>query len=151
MQSTKFKRLMKEQKANEKGSEAFLIVPIDNTLVDWHFTIRGMKGTDYEGGLYHGKMTLPDNYPYSPVDIKFFSRSGRYQIDKPVCLTFTGFHKLEWSPVWNLSTMMLALRSQFHSNVFLYGPSFCVLITLLFGKPKYLFRNVDLCFFIFWK
>lgn len=31
-----------------------------------HFTIRGADGTDFEGGVYHGRILLPPEYPFKP-------------------------------------------------------------------------------------
>jgi len=36
---------------------------------EWHFTIRGPPGSDFEGGRYHGRITLPNDYPMKPPSI----------------------------------------------------------------------------------
>jgi hypothetical protein len=41
---------------------------IDN-LFDWHFTIRGPPDTPFEGGMYHGRIILPSDYPFRPPNI----------------------------------------------------------------------------------
>ena len=41
----------------------------------WHFTIRGPPKTDFEGGIYHGLVSLPYEYPMKPPYIMFFTVS----------------------------------------------------------------------------
>ena len=40
-------------------------------MFEWHFTIRGASGTDFEGGMYHGRILLPSDYPFKPPNIIF--------------------------------------------------------------------------------
>ena len=49
-----------------------LLLPQDD-LFEWHFTIRGPKDTEFEGGLYHGRILLPAEFPYRPPDIIFLT------------------------------------------------------------------------------
>ena len=46
-----------------------LHILIQENLFEWHFTIRGPPGTDYEGGRYHGRILLPPEYPMKPPSI----------------------------------------------------------------------------------
>jgi len=43
----------------------------------WHFTLRGPPGTEYEDGIYHGRITFPFDYPLSPPDIYFLNVSRK--------------------------------------------------------------------------
>lgn len=43
--------------------------PLEENLFEWHFTILGPGGTDFEGGLYHGRIILPTEYPMKPPSI----------------------------------------------------------------------------------
>ena len=38
-------------------------------MFEWHFTIRGPSETDFEGGIYHGRIVLPPDYPMKPPSI----------------------------------------------------------------------------------
>lgn len=40
-----------------------------DNLFEWHFTIRGPPGTDFDGGVYHGRIILPPEYPMKPPSI----------------------------------------------------------------------------------
>jgi ubiquitin-conjugating enzyme E2 J2 len=41
----------------------------------------------------------------------FFTPSGRFEVSKPICTTFTNFHKESWTSGWNVRTMVLATIS----------------------------------------
>ena len=43
--------------------------PLEENLFEWHFTILGPHGTDYDGGRYHGRILLPSEYPMKPPSI----------------------------------------------------------------------------------
>lgn len=43
--------------------------PLEDNLFEWHFTILGPRGTVYEGGVYHGRILLPSEYPMKPPSI----------------------------------------------------------------------------------
>ena len=59
------------------GTELVRMFPHPNTLFEWHFTFAGAPGSDYEGGLYHGTLLLPYNYPQSPPSVRVWTPSGR--------------------------------------------------------------------------
>lgn len=42
---------------------------LQDNLFEWHFTIRGAKDTPFEGGIYHGRIILPADYPFQPPEI----------------------------------------------------------------------------------
>ena len=42
---------------------------IQDNLFEWHFTIRGPADTEFDGGLYHGRIILPPEYPMKPPSI----------------------------------------------------------------------------------
>lgn len=105
-------RLFKEQKENQAANEFFLLRPVKNGVTEWHFTLRGPTGSVYEHGYYHGCLLLPPCYPFGPPDIVFFTRTGRFRINKKICLSITSYHKQEWSPAWTLSGIIRALISQ---------------------------------------
>ena len=43
--------------------------PLEDNLFEWHFTVRGQDDSDYEGGIYHGRIVLPSEYPMKPPNI----------------------------------------------------------------------------------
>ena len=34
-------------------------LPCDDNILEWHYMIKGPKGSPYEGGMYHGKLRFP--------------------------------------------------------------------------------------------
>lgn len=51
---------------------------------EWHFTIRGPMNSEFEGGLYHGRILLPSNYPLTPPSVILLTKNGRFVI--PTCM-----------------------------------------------------------------
>lgn len=77
----------------------------------WHFTIRGPLGTDYEGGLYHGQIELPSQYPFKPPKIMLLTPTGRFEIRKDLCMSFTDYHPESWQPAWTISNILHGIVS----------------------------------------
>lgn len=67
----------------------------------------------YEGGLYHGRIIFPADYPFSPPTLMFLTPSGRFQTATKICLSVTGFHPEHWQPAWGVRTMLIAIRDHF--------------------------------------
>jgi len=80
-------------------------------MFEWHFAIRGPKGTDFEGGRYHGKILLPAEYPFKPPNIVFLTPNGRWETKTKICLSMSAYHPEDWQPAWGIRTMLEALIS----------------------------------------
>lgn len=50
--------------------------PKKENLFEWHFTLRGPAGTDFAGGVYHGRILLPAEYPFKPPNIMLLTVRG---------------------------------------------------------------------------
>mmetsp|Transcript_23050 Transcript_23050/g.30060 ORF Transcript_23050/g.30060 Transcript_23050/m.30060 type:complete len:131 (-) Transcript_23050:1424-1816(-) len=59
----------------EDASSEYVAEPLEDNIFEWHFTIKGPKGTDFEGGIYHGRILLPTDYPFKPPNIVFLTVS----------------------------------------------------------------------------
>jgi ubiquitin-conjugating enzyme E2 J1 len=55
-------------------------------LQEWHCTLRGSPGTEFEGGLYHFRILLPSEYPFRPPSIVMLTPSGRFELNTKVCI-----------------------------------------------------------------
>ena len=86
---------------------------MNTNLFEWHFTLRGVKGSDYENGLYHGKIILPEEYPLKAPDLVFLTKSGRFETGKNICLSITSYHNESWTPAWNIMTILEAVGAFF--------------------------------------
>lgn len=65
--SAAVKRILKEVaelavEGNRPGA-LFTAAPLETDLFEMHFTVRGPPETAFEGGLYHGRILLPPEYP----------------------------------------------------------------------------------------
>ena len=72
------KRIMAEVREMKKNpSYRYHARPLEDNMFEWHFTIRGPVGSDFEGGIYHGRILLPPEYPLKPPNIVFMNQNGR--------------------------------------------------------------------------
>lgn len=82
---------------------------MEDNLFVWHFTVRGPKGTDFAGGIYHGRISLPPEYPFKPPSIMLLTPNGRFETNKKICLSLTAHHPEHWQPAWGIRTILEAL------------------------------------------
>mmetsp|Transcript_9324 Transcript_9324/g.18462 ORF Transcript_9324/g.18462 Transcript_9324/m.18462 type:complete len:382 (+) Transcript_9324:81-1226(+) len=92
-------------------SDQYHAAPLESDMFEWHFTIRGPADTEFEGGIYHGKILLPPEYPFKPPDIVFLTPSGRFETNTKVCLSFSAHHPELWQPAWGVRLILEALIS----------------------------------------
>jgi len=82
----------KELSETEDAPEEFIAFPLEDNLFEWHFVIRGPEETEFEGGLYHGRICLPPEYPMKPPSIifltVFFFFKTKIQIFQVILLIF---------------------------------------------------------------
>ncbi|GIY58251.1 hypothetical protein CEXT_698042 [Caerostris extrusa] len=95
------KRLMKEAEELQCPTEEYYARPIEDNLFEWHFTFRGPRNSEFEGGVYHGRITLPPDYPMKPPSIMMLTPNGRFEINKKICLSISGYHPETWQPSWS--------------------------------------------------
>ena len=108
-------RLQKEFKALEERKDKdlanFIATPSPTNIFEFHFVIFGLKDCPYEGGFYHGKLIFPVDYPNKPPGIIMFTPTGRFEINKRICMSFSDFHPELWNPMWGVSTIIIGLIS----------------------------------------
>lgn len=61
--------------------------PLKSNFLEWHFSFVGMKGSSFEEGIYHGKISLHPDYPRKAPTITMSTPSGRWEINTPICLS----------------------------------------------------------------
>ncbi|GIY48963.1 ubiquitin-conjugating enzyme E2 J1 [Caerostris darwini] len=103
------KRLMKEAEELQCPTEEYYAQPMEDNLFEWHFTFRGPRNSEFEGGIYHGRITLPPDYPMKPPSIMMLTPNGRFEINKKICLSISGYHPETWQPSWSIRTAILAI------------------------------------------
>ncbi|CAD1469907.1 unnamed protein product, partial [Heterotrigona itama] len=103
------KRLMREAQELYEATEEYCASPLEDNLFEWHFTVQGPPSTDFEGGVYHGRILLPPEYPMKPPNIILLTPNGRFETNKKICLSISGHHPETWQPSWSIRTALLAL------------------------------------------
>jgi len=109
LKSPSVKRLMQEAKELREATEQYHAQPLDDNLYEWHFTIRGAPDTDFADGVYHGRIMLPPDYPMKPPSIVLLTPTGRFEINKKICLSISGHHPESWQPSWSIRTALMAI------------------------------------------
>ncbi|PSN56348.1 Ubiquitin-conjugating enzyme E2 J1 [Blattella germanica] len=109
IKSPAVKRLMREACELKDPTEEYWAHPLEDNLFEWHFTVQGPPATDFEGGVYHGRILLPTEYPMKPPNIILLTPNGRFETNKKICLSISGHHPETWQPSWSIRTALLAL------------------------------------------
>lgn len=107
--STSVKRLMREAVEMKNPTELYYCQPVEDNLFEWHFTIRGPISTEFEHGIYHGRILFPVEYPMKPPSIILLTESGRFKTNEKICLSISGHHAETWTPTWGVRTALLAI------------------------------------------
>ena len=71
----------------------------------------GVDDSSYNGGEYVMQMIMPEDYPFAPPSIVFLTPSGRFEVGKKICTTFSDYHPESWSPGNSLTTLMFSMVS----------------------------------------
>jgi len=105
-------RLQKELKALTKEPVPNITArPSPSSILDWHYVLEGAKDSPYEGGVYHGKITFPKEYPFKPPSISMITPNGRFQVNTRLCLSMSDFHPESWNPMWSVASILTGLMS----------------------------------------
>ncbi|KAF8633742.1 hypothetical protein AX17_004398 [Amanita inopinata Kibby_2008] len=108
------KRIMREARelANDPCTD-YTACPLENDIFEWHCTLRGPPGTEFEGGLYHFRILLPAEYPFRPPSLLMLTPNGRFELNTKICISFTNYHEELWQPAWGVRTAILGLQGFF--------------------------------------
>ena len=110
--STSLRRIradLRELTMDKNSNDRYTAAPLEHDMFEWHFTIRGPITTDYENGIYHGRILLPPDYPYKPPHIIFLTPNGRFDTNTKICLSFSAYHPELWQPAWGIRLILEAL------------------------------------------
>ncbi|KAK4460696.1 ubiquitin-conjugating enzyme E2 J1 [Cladorrhinum samala] len=116
--SPTIKRILREsQELSNSPSPDLHAVPLESNLFEWHFTLRGPPNSAFASGIYHGRIVLPPTYPLRPPSFRFLTPSGRFEVNREICLSISGHHEETWQPAWGVRTALVALRSFMETDV----------------------------------
>uniref|UniRef100_A0A7S3PXU4 UBC core domain-containing protein n=1 Tax=Chaetoceros debilis TaxID=122233 RepID=A0A7S3PXU4_9STRA len=118
-QSTAIRRLKKEYsnllKEPPPGAH---VRPLETNFLHAHFLLHAevFYDTPYEGGVYHGVLKFPFNYPLKPPTVILRTPSGRFQPDHKICFSMSDFHPELWNPMWSIRSIVTGLVSFMNSD-----------------------------------
>ena len=105
--NTSLKRIRADlRELSNSKSLMYTAAPSEQNMYDWHFTIRGPPDSPFWGGLYHGRILLPPDYPFKPPHIIFLTENGRFAVGQKICLSMTGYHPEYWQPCWGIRLIL---------------------------------------------
>jgi len=108
------KRIMQEaRELSNDPSTDYSAAPLEDDIFEWHCTLRGPLGTEFEGGLYHFRIILPAEYPFRPPSIMMLTPNGRFELNTKICISFTNYHEELWQPAWGVRTAIIGLQGFF--------------------------------------
>ena len=113
------KRINGDMKAFKIADPKYFDVhPNDKNILEIYFLMYGLPNTPYENGMYIGKIVHSPDYPRKAPDYYMLTPSGRFDINKKICLTNSSYHQSDWAPAaWNLVTILEGFSSVFHSDI----------------------------------
>ena len=108
------KRLTKDySKLMKDPVEHCWVAPNDNDILTWHVMFE-LQDAPFKGCQVLCILTFPKNYPMKAPDIKVLTPTGRFETDRTICMTNTGYHNECWSPLWSLSSLIVGFISSFY-------------------------------------
>ncbi|KAD3337782.1 hypothetical protein E3N88_33303 [Mikania micrantha] len=111
------KRILQELKEMQSNpSDDFMSLPLEENIFEWQFAIRGPNDTEFEGGIYHGRIQLPSEYPFKPPSFMLLTPNGRFETQTKICLSISNHHPEHWQPSWSVRTALTALIAFMPTN-----------------------------------
>ncbi|GIY72636.1 ubiquitin-conjugating enzyme E2 J2 [Caerostris darwini] len=95
--------------------------PLSSNILEWHFAVIGPENTPYEGGIYHGKLLFPSEYPFKPPSISMITPNGRFLCNTRLCLSISDYHPDRWNPAWSVSGLLTFFFSFMLENLITSG------------------------------
>ncbi|OIV95932.1 hypothetical protein TanjilG_27036 [Lupinus angustifolius] len=111
------KRILQEVKEMQSNpSHDFMSLPLEENIFEWQFAIRGPSETEFDGGIYHGRIQLPAEYPFKPPSFMLLTPNGRFETQTKICLSISNHHPEHWQPSWSVRTALVALIAFMPTN-----------------------------------
>ncbi|KAL5700879.1 E2 ubiquitin-conjugating enzyme [Ranunculus cassubicifolius] len=111
------KRILQEVKEMQANpSDDFMSLPLEENIFEWQFAIAGPRDSEFEGGIYHGRIQLPSEYPFKPPSFMLLTPNGRFETQTKICLSISNYHPEHWQPSWSVRTALVALIAFMPTN-----------------------------------
>ncbi|BFG31003.1 hypothetical protein CerSpe_172770 [Prunus speciosa] len=91
------------EKMHSNPSDDFKCLALTSNPYDWQFAIRGPNGTEFEGGIYHGRIQFSEEYPHKRPIFTLLTENGRFKTQTEI--SFRDF----WS-LWPFSVRGALLK-----------------------------------------
>lgn len=104
------RNLMKNPITNPKVT----VAAKEDNICEVHYVLEvpeTEKSLPYAGGIYHGILSFPKNYPLRPPGVKMMTKNGRFVTNRRLCLSMSDFHPESWNPMWSVGTILTGLYS----------------------------------------
>ena len=96
----------------KKPIEGITAGPIDESdLTKWKGRVEGPKGTPFEGGYFHFKINIPENYPFEPPEVKMVTKVYHPNINSQtgnICVNILKPDK--WTSTNSIQLVLLSLQ-----------------------------------------
>jgi ubiquitin-protein ligase len=116
VKNTNAKRLMSFVAYCEKNpSEYYDARPEPNNINIWFVKIKNLSD-EYATGEYIMKIHFTEEYPFKPPDYFMLTPSGRFEINKKICFSNSGYHSESWSPLWGIHQIIMGMISFFYER-----------------------------------
>jgi len=116
VKNTNAKRLMSFITYCQKNpSEYYEARPKDEDINIWYVKIKNLSD-EYIGGEYLLKIHFTEEYPFKPPDYYMLTPSGRFEINKKICFSNSGYHSDAWSPLWGIHQIIMGIISFFYER-----------------------------------
>ena len=111
------KQYLKNLSELDENSKNIYIHPNPDNILEIFFLLKGNCESNFKNGEYICKLVHHPEYPLKAPDYYVLTPNGRFEINRKICLTNSGFHQSDWAPAaWNLLTLLNGFYSIWHSN-----------------------------------
>ena len=112
------KRMLAEvRRIRSAPPEGIALFPHEENLLEWEYCFEGGAGTPYSGGVYHGTLRFPVEYPYKAPTVNMSTPSGRFVPGQSICINgITAWHQDTWSEATSVEAVAIGVQSFFHDN-----------------------------------
>ena len=113
------RRLLKdfdEVQKNEIPTVGVTAAPLDDNLFVWHGNLKGPEGTEYEGGVFHIELNIPQAYPHVPPVVNLLGVMLPHPnvFGSNICLDMLSQERTSgkgWSSGYTILSILIQLQS----------------------------------------
>lgn len=85
-------------------------ISVNDNILHWDAIIIGPNDSPWEGGFFQLRISIPEDYPHKPPNIRFLTQMFHPNIyrDGKICLDIL---QDKWSPVYDIRSVLISLQS----------------------------------------